>query len=276
MTLLTSAVMAACSDYNRVLKSGDAFYKYEAAKECFSDGHYNRAALLLNEVLPALRGTEAGEGALYMHGMATLRAGDYGSAATVFRKYYTDYPRGVFAEQARYHCGLALYMGVPEVRLDQTPTYDAVRELSAFVEMFPRSVLAEDAREKVFELQDQLVEKEWLAAKQYYDLGSYFGNCSMGGSNFQACITTAENALREFPLMGRREEFSFLVVRAKFDLAAQSVAERKPERLRAALEECKNFVDEFPESPHRAAADALLKKYGGGTGTLIADGGEDS
>ena len=256
-----SVIIVGCSDYNRVLKSNDALYKFEAAKEYYLNGHYNRVAMLLNEVLPVLRGTEVGEEALFMHGMATFYAKDYDAAATIFRKYCTDFPRGIFTEQARYHSGLALYMSVPEVKLDQTPTYDAVRELSKFVEQYPRSMLAEDARNKIFELQDQLVEKEWLSAKQYYDLGSYFGNCSSGGSNYQACITTAENALREFPLMTRREQFVFLVLRAKFDLAAQSVPEKRAERLRAAIEEYKNFVDEFPESTNRKEADALYKKY---------------
>ena len=260
-TAIATVVLTACSDYNRVLKSTDPHYKFEAAKEYFVRGHYNRAATLLNDVLPALRGTEAGQEALFMHGLATLRAKDYEAASTILRKYYTDYPKGYFAEQAKYYSGIALYNAVPEVKLDQTPTYEAVTELSQFVEHYPLSPLAQDARNKIFELQDQLIEKEWLSAKLYYDLGSYFGNCSTGGSNFQACITTAENAIREYPYSKRREEFAWLIVRAKFDLANQSVVEKKQERLSNAIEEYQNFIDEYPESVYRQEAEQLYNKY---------------
>ncbi len=259
--LLSLILLSACNDYTRVLKTNDVAYKYEAAKEYYTRGQYNRAATILNEVLPALRGTEVGEEALYMHGLATYYAKDYEGAATILRKYYTDYSKGKYAEQARYYCGLALYQSVPEVKLDQTPTYDAVKELSAFVERYPTSPLATDASQKIFELQDQLVEKEWLAAKQYYDLGSYFGNCGTGGSNYQACIVTAENAIRDYPYMQRREDFALLILRAKFDLADQSVLSKKQERLQNAVEEYQNFVDDFPESTHRKEVDQLYNKY---------------
>ncbi|MBQ7634159.1 MAG: outer membrane protein assembly factor BamD [Bacteroidaceae bacterium] len=259
--LLVAAALTACSDITRVQKSSDPFYKYEAAKEYYMRGQYNRAALLLDQILPALRGTEVGEEALYMHGIATLNARDYEAAATILRKYYTDYPRGRFAEQAMYNCGVALYKSVPEVRLDQTATYDAVKELSAFVERYPRSTLTNDARSKVFELQDQLIEKEWLSAKLYYDLGTYKGNCLGTGNNYQACITTAENALRDYPYMKRREDFMLLVLQAKFNLAAQSIPSKKQERLASAIDEYHNYINEFPASPRRKEADRLYERY---------------
>ncbi|MBP3228151.1 MAG: outer membrane protein assembly factor BamD [Bacteroidaceae bacterium] len=259
--LAAVATLTACSDYAKVLKSHDAYYKYEAAKEYYTRGQYARTATLLNEVLPALRGTELGEEALYLHGSATLKAKDYDAAATILRKYYTDYPRGQFAEQASYNCGIALYKSTPEVKLDQTPTYEAVTELSRFIERYPRSPLTVDARDKIFELQDKLVEKEWLSAKLYYDLGSYFLNCSKGGSNYQACIVTAENAIRDYPYTPRKEEFAFLIVRAKFGLADQSVSEKKEERLVSAIDEYHSFIDEFPQSVHRSEADQLYRKY---------------
>ncbi len=260
-TLCLAGVLAACSNYSAVQKSTDPYFKYEAAKEFYVRGHYSRAADLLNQVLPALRGTEVGEEALFMHGLATLHARDYEAAATILKKYIDDFPRGRYNEQAYYNCAMAYYKNVPEVKLDQTSTYDAIRTFSAFLENYPRSPLANDAREKMFELQDQLIEKEWLSAKLYYDLGSYFLNCSSGGSNYQACITTAENALRDYPYMKRREDFLFLILQAKFDLADQSVLSRREERLADAIEEYKNFIDEFPTSSRRQLADQLYNKH---------------
>ena len=48
-------------------------------------------------------------------------------------------------------------------------------------------------------LQDHLIEKEYLNAKLYYDLGGYVINSLIYGSNYEACIVTSENALRGTP-----------------------------------------------------------------------------
>ena len=68
----------------------------------------------------------------------------------------------------------------------------------------------------IFELQDKLVEKEYLSAKLYYDLGSYSGNASYSstGNNYLAAIVTAQNVLKDYPYTKKREELSILILRA--------------------------------------------------------------
>ena len=45
-----------------------------------------------------------------------------------------------------------------------------------FMEYSPTSSRRQDAQQMIFDLQDKLVMKDYLAAKLYYDLGSYTGN----------------------------------------------------------------------------------------------------
>ena len=40
--------------------------------------------------------------------------------------------------------------------------------------------------------------KNTFSAQLYYNLGTYFGNCTSGGSNYEACIVTAQNAIKYF------------------------------------------------------------------------------
>ena len=49
ITLLAATVLSSCGEYNKLLKSTDYEYKYEAAKNYFAKGQYNRSATLLNE-----------------------------------------------------------------------------------------------------------------------------------------------------------------------------------------------------------------------------------
>ena len=57
ITLLAAATLTSCGEYNKLLKSTDYEYKYEAAKNYFAKGQYNRSATLLNELITILKGT---------------------------------------------------------------------------------------------------------------------------------------------------------------------------------------------------------------------------
>lgn len=265
-----------CGDYNLVVKSNDYEYKYEAAKQFYAEGQYNRAATLMQDVIMALKGTDKGEESLFMTGMSNLYARNYEAATSYFRKYYETYPRGIFTEEARFYCGKALYENTPEPKLDQTATYEAVSEFQDFLELYPESPLRDRAQNMIFALQDKLVEKEYLSAKLYYDLGTYFGNCTTGGSNYQACIVTAQNAIKDYPYTTRREEFAILILKAKFELAENSVAAKKEERYHDAIDEYYGFTNEYPESKYMKTAQDLFMKAKKYVSTEDADETEHS
>lgn len=258
LCFLSLLFVGSCTDYNQVVKTQDYEYKYEAAKQYYAEGQYNRAALLIQDVLSVLKGTDQGEESLYLSGMCNMKAHAYEAASTIFRKFYQTYPRGKYVEEARYNCGLSLYNITPEPKLDQTETFQAVTEFQNFIENFPASRLRPQAQDMIFKLQDKLVEKEYLSAKLYYDLGTYIGNGTNG--NYGACIVTAENAIKDYPYTSRREDFAILILRAKFQLAQFSVENKKEERYHNAIDEYYGFVTEYPESKYIKEANLLFKK----------------
>ena len=130
-----------------------------------------------------------------------------------------------------------------------------------FLEYFPTSNRRDIAQNMIFELQDKLVEKEYLSAKLYYDLGSYTGNTvySSTGNNYLAAVVTAQNILREYPYTQRREDLSILILRAKYDMAKESVLEKKAERMRETIDEYYAFKNEFPDSKYMKEVEAIFK-----------------
>ena len=265
IALLTGAFLTSCGEYNKVLKSTDYVYQYEAAKSFFGEGKYNKAATLLESLTNILKGTKDAEESLYMLAMCYYNQEDYVTASHYFTTYYNTYPRGVFTELARFHSGQALFLDTPEARLDQSSTYSAIQELQMFMEYFPGSKRKTEAQIMIFSLQDKLVEKEFLTAKLYYDLGTYTGNASytadmrVNGNNYLACITTAQNALKDYPYTTMREEISMLLLRAKYQLGSESVLEKKEERMREAIDEYYAFKNEFPESKHMKEVESIYK-----------------
>ena len=256
-------LLTACNSYNKVLKSADYEYKYEVAKECYFSGEYNRAQRLFGDVLSIMKGSLRAEESLFLLGMATYGNRDYETASHYFKKYYQSYHKGIYVEQARYYSGLSLYEGTLDYRLDQSNTYNAIGEFQQFLDQYPTTPLKPATQSMIYALQDKLVQKELGAAQLYYDLGTYVGNNSRaGGSNYESCIVTCENTLRDFPFANpeRREELSLLLLKARYHLAKHSVQSRKLERYRAAIDEYYGFSNEFPESKNMKEATNIFEK----------------
>ena len=99
MPLLALLLTGCAGEYNKVLKSSDLDYRYEYAKQSFAEGKFNQAAILLQDLITAKKGSDEAEESLYMLGMSDYMNGDFESAAATFRKYYQTYPRGIYARR---------------------------------------------------------------------------------------------------------------------------------------------------------------------------------
>jgi len=262
LALCIAALFSSCaSEFNKVYKTADNDYKYEYAKQCFAMGKFQQASSLLQDVVMLQKGRDNAQESLYLLGMSQYCNKDFESASATFKKYYSSYPKGTFAEQASFYVGQSLFRGAPEPRLDQTPTIGAINAYQQFLDLFPDSELRPLAQERMFILQDNLVQKEYLSAQLYYNLGGYFGNINANTeSNYEACIITAQNALKTYPYSNIREKFSVLIMKSKFYLAENSSEERRLERYRDAEDECYGFLNEYPESKECATAEKFITK----------------
>lgn len=260
LLLMLAFMLSGCySEFNHVYKSTDKQYRYEYAKECFARGKYTRASTLLEELVTWKKGTDDAEECLYMLAMAQYCNKDYEAAALAFRKYFSSYPKGKYASLASYYIGQSLFESTPEPRLDQSETVHAIKAFQDYLDVYPDDEYKEMAQDRMIELQDKLVMKELHSAQLYYDLGTYFLNCTMGGNNYEACIITAQNAIKDYPYSSRREEFSLLIMKSKYELAMMSVEEKKAERLQDAEDECYGFLNEYPDSKDKSLAEKYIR-----------------
>lgn len=236
--------LTSCGEYNKLLKSNDPDEKYEYAKIYFEQGRYSRAATLLTDVVPIYRGTEEAENALWLLAMSYFKQKDYLSAGEYFVRYANNYPRGKHAMEARFNVAYGDYVDSPDARLDQDVTRRAIKEIDSFVESYPRSALADSAAIMRLELTDKLCYKEYLSAKLYLDLGTYMGN------NYEAAVITARNAQNEYPYSKYREDLAYVIFKARYEAAMNSVAEKQEDRLREASDEFYTFINDYPEGKY--------------------------
>ena len=259
---ISALLMCSCaSEYQAVSKYGDNEMKYEFAKEAFARGKFQQASLLLQEVVTMKKGSDEAQECLYMLAMAQYSNMDYEAASETFKKYTTSYPRGLYAEPAYFYIGQSLYQSSPEPRLDQSPTNGAISAYQQFMDLYPDSHLRPQAQERLYELTDKLIQKEFLSAQLYYNLGGYFGNINSNDeSNYTSSIITAQNTLKNYPYCSLREDFMLLIMKSKFQLAENSSDEKRLERYRDAEDECYGFINEFPESKNVSLAEKYIVK----------------
>ena len=259
---VSALLMCSCaSEFNAVYKYGDNEMKYEYAKEAFANGKFSHASQLLQDLVTMKKGSDEAQECLYMLAMAQYCNQDYEAASETFRKYTTSYPRGLYAEPAYFYVGQSLYESSPEPRLDQSPTNGAITAYQQFMDLYPDSRFRSQAQERLYELTDKLIQKEFLSAQLYYNLGGYFGNINSNDeSNYTASIITAQNTLKNYPYCSLREDFMLLILKSKFQLAENSSDEKRLDRFRDAEDECYGFINEFPDSKNVALAEKYIVK----------------
>lgn len=245
--------LSSCGEYQKVLKSNDINYKLDYAKRAFEEKKYAQTTTILRDIVHMFKGREEAEESLYLLALAHYENREYEDASSYFKLYYNRYPKGKYTELARYFSGYGYYLDSPEAQLDQTGTVEAIKELQAFLEAFPRSDKVSIAQAAIFELQDKLTLKELQNAQLYYNLGTYLGN------NYESAIITARNAIKEYPYSKYKEELEMLILKSRYQEAALSVENKKVDRFRDVVDEYYSFINNYPDSPNRDEADNIFK-----------------
>ena len=250
---LVLVALSGCSGYNKILKASDYNTKYSLAKQYFMEGHYTSCSSILEECVAFQRGTAQSEESMYLLATCYYNLGDYLSASQYYLACYRSFPNSVYSENCLFWSGKSLFLDTPDPRLDATSTTEAIIELQRFVESYPESKYRQEAENMIYVMYDRLVEKEVGTAELYYSMGNYLGN------NYRSSIIVAQNALVDFPYTKYREKLSMLVLKAKFQMAQESVLSKRDDRYRDAIDEYYAFKNEFPESQYMKEADKIFR-----------------
>ena len=250
--LLTVCVLTGCGEYQKLLKSRNPEEKYQAALQYFNQQQYVKAQTLLDDVSSYYKGTERSEDVLAYLARWYMGQKSYESATDYYQAYIRNYPKGRYATEAYFQIGHCQFLDSPDARLDQEVTRNAIEAFQLFVELYPESPYAAQAYEEMSQLYDKLALKELKSAELYYNLGTYLGN------NYLSCEIVCKNALKNYPSNKYQEDFSWLILQAKYQQLVNSIDEKKLERARETQDEYYNFVTEYPDSKHRKEAEKMM------------------
>ncbi len=245
--------LSSCGEYQKVLKSTDPEYKYTRAKEYLQAEKFMKASTLLDELVPAFKGTERHEEAIYLLAKSYFGQKDYLLAGHYFSQISRYFANGPYTEEAYFMIAYCHYLDAPDPKLDQGNSKKGIEAFEIFMNLYPNSVRVEQAQNYIYDLQEKIVYKDYLSAKLYFDLGDYLGN------NYNSAVIAAQNCLKDYPDTKYREELSYLILDALYIQAVNSIQAKKEERLRETIDEYHSFKNDFPESKYEKDADQIFK-----------------
>lgn len=250
MVLGAIIAMSSCkSQYELLLNSNDADAKYEAAFEYFNLNKYSKAASLFESLAVLTDGTERDDTVRYYWGLSNYKFKDYYTAETNFDQFIQSYPRSPFTSEARYLRLDCLYRQTLRYELDQSPTYKAINEISAYILEYPSNVHMQECRDMLVELNERLDKKAYEAAKLYYKMEDYL-----------ASRVAFKNVLKDDAENMYREDILYYIAMSSYKYAHQSVPEKQKERYLAFVDDYLNFIGEIPESQYRRELDSVYQR----------------
>lgn len=231
------ALASSCSKFSRIQKSTDINEKYKAAVAYYEDKEYYKADLLFEEIIPLLKGNRESELAQFYQAYAKYNMGSFIESEYLFKRFYETFSRSEMAEEAMHMRALSLYEQSPTYELDQTSTLAAITALQTYINAYPESKRVERATNLLRELRNKLEKKAYEQAILYARIG-----------DFKAAVVAFNNFQRGYPDSNFNEEISFLRVQSAYNLAKQSIQNKKNDRFREAISYYQTFIDQYPES----------------------------
>lgn len=250
MVLGAIIAMSSCkSQYELLLNSNDADAKYEAAFEYYNLNKFSKAASLFESLAVLTDGTERDDTVRYYWGLSNYKFKDYYTAETNFDQFIQSYPRSPFTSEARYLRLDCLYRQTLRYELDQSPTYKAINEISAYILEYPSNVHMQECRDMLLELNERLDKKAYESAKLYYKMEDYL-----------ASRVAFKNVLKDDAENMYREDILYYIAMSSYKYAHQSVPEKQKERYLAFVDDYLNFIGEIPESQYRKELDSVYQR----------------
>jgi outer membrane protein assembly factor BamD len=247
--VLFSGVLFSCSKYSRISKSQDFQYKYQKALEYYDKGDYFHAMNLFDQVLPFFRGTEEAEKIAYKYSYAYYYQKEYLMASYHFNKFAKTYPRNEKAEECAFMSAYCKVKESPYYKLDQTNTYDAIKELQLFINEYPASDSLEACNRLIDEMRFKLQRKDFEIAKLYLKMEKY-----------NSSIAAFDNLMKKYPDTKFKEDAMFYSIKAQYHYASKSVKGKRKERYEEAVDIYKEFTRLYPDSKYNRDIEYMVSK----------------
>jgi len=241
--------LISCSEYQKVLKSEDSEFKYTQALNYYNNEEYNKSLQLFEDILTDFSNLNRSEEIYYHYIYSNFHIKDYVSAAYHFDNFNLKFPLSKKNEEMAYMSAYCYYLQSPRFNLDQDKTYKAIDILQEFIYKYPNSSRIEQVNELIFDLNKKLEKKSFEIIKLYYETGK-----------FNSAIYAVDNFLNSFPETSLLERLSLIQIKSHYELAKNSIDQKKQQRIKDAIFACDNFLLTFPSGHYNEEIQLIYQK----------------
>lgn len=227
------------SEFEKIRTNPDPNFLQKKAFEYYEAGDYQKAQTLFELIINGLRGKADAEKVYFAYSYTHYYQEKYILASYYFKNFVSTYGNSAYKEEAEYMAAYAYYKLSPIYRLEQSSTQKAIDGFQLFINTYPKSERVVEANKLIDEMRKKLEKKSLAEGQLYYDIKEY-----------QSATRVFENVLRDYPDSKDAERVRYLVVKAHYLLAENSVYEKQEERLNETIKKADAFLDRYTKSEY--------------------------
>jgi outer membrane protein assembly factor BamD len=257
--LITVTAFSSCSyfkasnkgvpnNFNKIQKSTDYTFKLQMAEKYYLAKDYNHAQILYDDLYRVMKGSEHFEDIWYKYAYCAYYLKDYINAENLFKGFVEAFPNSPKSDEMDYMRAYCFYMQSPKYQLDQTNTTKAIGFMQAFIAQHPASDKVKEANEIIDKCKAKLEEKDFEAAKLYYNLHE------TNIAYLKAASLSFNTLMNTYPDSQFGDEYKLYIIKSDYLYAVQSLEEKKKARLEQVLADVNDFKDRFPDSKMKKEA----------------------
>ena len=220
------------SEFEKIRSNGDPKVLYKHAYQYYEEEEYQKAQTLFELIISSYRGKKEAEDLYFKYAYTYYHLERYILASYYFKNFAQTFSTSSLREEADFMTAYANYKLSPTFRLDQSYTEKAIEGFQLFVNTYPESPRVKQCNSLIDEMRLKQEMKAFEEGKLYFDLRQY-----------QAAMHSFENLLKDFPETGNADEVRFMIIKASYLLAENSIVDRQEERYKETMEKSDEFLD---------------------------------
>ncbi len=227
------------SDFEKIRTNPDPEFLQKKAFEYYEAKDYQKAQTLFELIINGLRGKADAEKVYFAYAYTHYYQEKYVLGSYYFKNFVSTYGNSAYKEEAEFMSAYSHYKLSPIYRLEQSYSEKAIDGFQLFVNTYPKSERVQEANALIDEMRKKMEVKSLAEGQLYYDIKQY-----------QAATRVFENVLKDYPDSKDAEKVHYLIVKAHYLLAENSVYEKQEERLNETVKKADAFMDRYAESEY--------------------------
>jgi len=249
LLFLVIGSLASCkTEYEKVRSSNDPVKILKAAHDNYDKGEWYTAQTLYELAIPFYRGKKEAEDLFYRFAYTHYNLNEFILSAHYFKTFSTSFYNSPRREECDYMSAYSNYKMSPSYKLDQSHSQKAIDAFQRFVNTYPTSDRVGKCNEYIDEIRAKMELKAFDQGLLYYNMKQY-----------NSAIYSFESMLKDFPSSTKGEEVRYLIIKAGYDFAENSVYEKKSERYESVMNNLRKFNKKYPKSKYKRELASMEK-----------------